>query len=113
MFVLIIQQCAGVYYLVIELATGGDLYTHVRNQPSGRLDEATARIYARQLAAALQHMHSRDIVHSSNSGLITAPRLEEFIRARAEMCSYIYVYAPSLELRRYTTKLINSFLRVE
>ncbi|XP_023315024.1 serine/threonine-protein kinase MARK1-like [Trichogramma pretiosum] len=56
-------QCGGVYYLVIELATGGDLCTHVRNQPSGRLDEATARIYARQLAAALQHMHSRDIVH--------------------------------------------------
>ncbi|CAB0044419.1 unnamed protein product [Trichogramma brassicae] len=36
---------------------------------------------------------------TSSSALITAPRLEEFIRARAKMCSYIYVYAPSLEPR--------------
>ncbi|XP_008211592.1 serine/threonine-protein kinase MARK2-like isoform X2 [Nasonia vitripennis] len=56
-------QCGPVYYLVTELATGGDLYSHVRSQASGRLDETSARSYARQLVAALQHMHSRDIVH--------------------------------------------------
>ncbi|EFN76316.1 Protein kinase kin1, partial [Harpegnathos saltator] len=52
-----------VYYLVTELATGGDLCTHIKEQPSGKLDENTARLYTRQLAAALKHMHSRGVVH--------------------------------------------------
>ncbi|XP_048510147.1 serine/threonine-protein kinase MARK1-like isoform X2 [Athalia rosae] len=56
-------QCGSVYYLVIELATGGDLYTHIKNQPLGHLDEKTAKVYGRQLVAALEHMHSRGVVH--------------------------------------------------
>jgi serine/threonine protein kinase len=52
-----------VYYLVTELATGGDLCTHIKEQPAGKLDENTARVYARQLVAALKHMHSRGVVH--------------------------------------------------
>ncbi|XP_058792944.1 uncharacterized protein LOC131665217 [Phymastichus coffea] len=56
-------QCGAVYYLVTELATGGDLGSHVRSQPGGRLDEVSARCYARQLADGLQHMHSKNIVH--------------------------------------------------
>lgn len=51
------------YYLVTELATGGDLCTHIKEQPAGKLDENTARLYARQLVAALKHMHSRGVVH--------------------------------------------------
>ncbi|KYN02398.1 MAP/microtubule affinity-regulating kinase 3 [Cyphomyrmex costatus] len=52
-----------VYYLVTELATGGDLCTHIKEQPAGKLDENTARLYARQLVAALKHMHSKGVVH--------------------------------------------------
>ncbi|XP_043680150.1 MAP/microtubule affinity-regulating kinase 3-like isoform X2 [Vespula pensylvanica] len=56
-------QYGSVYYLVMELATGGDLCTHIKQQPSGMLDEMTAKLYARQLVGALKHMHSRGIVH--------------------------------------------------
>ncbi|KMQ90603.1 hormonally up-regulated neu tumor-associated kinase, partial [Lasius niger] len=56
-------RCGSVYYLVTELATGGDLCTHIKEQPAGKLDEKTARLYARQLVAALKHMHSKGVVH--------------------------------------------------
>nr|XP_012235634.1 PREDICTED: probable serine/threonine-protein kinase MARK-A isoform X1 [Linepithema humile] len=56
-------RCGSVYYLVTELATGGDLCTHIKEQPAGKLDENTARLYARQLVAALKYMHSRGVVH--------------------------------------------------
>ncbi|XP_047362572.1 MAP/microtubule affinity-regulating kinase 3-like isoform X2 [Vespa velutina] len=56
-------QYGSVYYLVMELATGGDLCTHIKQQPSGMLDEMTAKLYTRQLVGALKHMHSRGIVH--------------------------------------------------
>ncbi|XP_071650206.1 MAP/microtubule affinity-regulating kinase 3-like [Temnothorax longispinosus] len=56
-------RCGSVYYLVTELATGGDLCTHIKEQPAGKLDENTARLYARQLVAALKHMHSKGVVH--------------------------------------------------
>ncbi|XP_051176274.1 serine/threonine-protein kinase MARK2-like isoform X2 [Leptopilina boulardi] len=56
-------QCGTVYYIVTELATGGDLCTHIKKQPLGRLDEFTAKLYARQLVDALEHMHCRGIVH--------------------------------------------------
>ncbi|XP_036140317.1 MAP/microtubule affinity-regulating kinase 3 [Monomorium pharaonis] len=55
--------CGSMYYLVTELATGGDLCTHIKEQPAGKLDENTARLYARQLVAALKHMHSKGVVH--------------------------------------------------
>ncbi|XP_077265297.1 MAP/microtubule affinity-regulating kinase 3-like [Temnothorax americanus] len=56
-------RCGSVYYLVTELATGGDLCTHIKEQPAGKLDENTARLYTRQLVAALKHMHSKGVVH--------------------------------------------------
>lgn len=56
-------QCGSMYYLVTELATGGDLCTHIKKQPLGRLNESTAKLYARQLVDALEHIHCRGIVH--------------------------------------------------
>ncbi|XP_012285271.1 MAP/microtubule affinity-regulating kinase 3 [Orussus abietinus] len=56
-------QCGSVYYLVTELASGGDLFSHIKRQPSGRLEEKTVKVYGRQLVAALDHMHSRGVVH--------------------------------------------------
>ncbi|XP_069683256.1 serine/threonine-protein kinase MARK1-like [Periplaneta americana] len=57
------MQCGPLYYLVTELATGGDLCAHIKQQRNGRLDERTARRYGRQLVSALAHMHNRGVVH--------------------------------------------------
>lgn len=60
------------YYLVTELATGGDLCTHIKEQPAGKLDENMARLYTRQLVAALKHMHSKGVVHRWVTRILTA-----------------------------------------
>lgn len=51
------QRSDNVYYLVTELAAGGDLCTFVKEQRDGKLEERPTRIYARQFASALGHMH--------------------------------------------------------
>ncbi|XP_044735404.1 serine/threonine-protein kinase SIK1-like [Chrysoperla carnea] len=56
-------RCGHVYYLVTELAAGGDMCNHVKAQKNGRLDERATRGYARQVISAIGHMHSRGIVH--------------------------------------------------
>ncbi|XP_050308531.1 serine/threonine-protein kinase MARK2-like [Anthonomus grandis grandis] len=57
------KRSDNVYYLVSELANGGDLCTFVKEQRGGRLEERPARIYARQFVSALAHMHSVGVVH--------------------------------------------------
>ncbi|XP_066259117.1 hormonally up-regulated neu tumor-associated kinase-like [Euwallacea similis] len=57
------QVSENVYYLVTELASGGDLCTFVKEQREGRLDEKAARMYARQFVSALAHMHHIGVVH--------------------------------------------------
>lgn len=51
------QRSDNVYYLVTELASGGDLCNFVKEQRGGRLEERPTRIYARQFVSALAHMH--------------------------------------------------------
>lgn len=50
------------YCIVLEFG-GENLCDYVRAQKRGRLDEITARTMARQLAAAVSHMHSRYVIH--------------------------------------------------
>ncbi|KAH1027821.1 serine/threonine-protein kinase MARK2 [Dendroctonus ponderosae] len=57
------QRSDNVYYLVTELASGGDLCTFVKEQRGGRLEERPTRIYARQFVSALAHMHQLGVVH--------------------------------------------------
>ncbi|CAG9858025.1 unnamed protein product [Phyllotreta striolata] len=57
------QRANNVYYLVTEIASGGDLCTFVKNQAKGRLEEKLSRVYARQFVSALSHMHSMGVVH--------------------------------------------------
>merc|ERR1711907_242517 len=48
-------------YLVIELASGGDLFDKIVNM--GGFDEQTARAYFNQLMSGLEHCHNKGIVH--------------------------------------------------
>ncbi|XP_044264959.1 serine/threonine-protein kinase MARK2-like isoform X3 [Tribolium madens] len=57
------QLADNVYYLVTELVSGGDLCSFIIGQRYGKLEERPARVYARQFASALAHMHSYGIVH--------------------------------------------------
>ena len=52
------------YCLVMEVAEGGELLCHVRNDfKEKRLSEATTRPFIRQLVSALHHLHTSGIVH--------------------------------------------------
>ena len=52
------------YCLVTEVAEGGELLSHVRNDyKEKRLSEAATRPFVRQLVSALHHLHSAGIAH--------------------------------------------------
>lgn len=51
-------------YVVMELLSGGELLDRVRRpRKAGTFGEEQAAIICRQLASALQHVHSRHVVH--------------------------------------------------
>ena len=50
------------YYLVMEYIAGPDLL-QLAERRGGQLDEAEALLYGQQIAAALAHIHARDLVH--------------------------------------------------
>jgi len=54
---------AGLAYYVMELCEGKDLFDHLFNVDSPRLDEPTAAAVIRQLASALQYAHDKGIAH--------------------------------------------------
>ena len=52
------------YCLVMEVAEGDELLSHVRNDSKEKkLSEAATRSFVRQLVSALQYLHSTGIVH--------------------------------------------------
>lgn len=52
------------YCLVMEVAEGDELLSHVRNDSKEKkLSEAAARSFVRQLVSALHYLHSTGIVH--------------------------------------------------
>lgn len=50
-------------YIVMELLEGGELYDFVRNSPLERLEEDISRNIVRQVASALDYMHSNNYLH--------------------------------------------------
>jgi len=51
-------------YLIMELLTGGDLYTAlVVRSPTGRFDEIRTRKLARRMVSAIAYMHDKGLVH--------------------------------------------------
>lgn len=48
-------------YIVFELLSGGELFSRI--QKNGYLNEITAHIYFKQIVEAVQHMHSKGIIH--------------------------------------------------
>jgi len=66
-----VLKATTLYCLVMEYAKGGELLTFIKNQKDGRLDEAVARPFVRQLVSALHYIHERGIVHRSDSSCST------------------------------------------
>ncbi|XP_052809051.1 uncharacterized protein LOC128237508 isoform X1 [Mya arenaria] len=56
-----IMETENSYYLVLEYAEGGEFIKYLSHR--GRLDEAESRKFLRQMAAAVDHMHSSNITH--------------------------------------------------
>jgi serine/threonine protein kinase len=50
-----------VIYIVLELATGGELFDYVAT--TGKFNERIARFYFRQLVEGLGYVHSKGITH--------------------------------------------------
>ena len=48
-------------FIVLELVTGGELFDKIVS--SGRLDEATARTYFRQLVCGVEYCHRQGVCH--------------------------------------------------
>lgn len=49
-------------YMITELAPGGDLFSYLESY-GGRLDDWHARVISRQVALAIEHLHSKRIAH--------------------------------------------------
>ena len=50
-----------VIYIVLELATGGELFDYVAT--TGRFNEPIARFYFRQLIEGLDYVHQKGVTH--------------------------------------------------
>lgn len=78
-----VREAHGRLFLIMEYCCGGDLAQHLR--ANGRLPEATARAFMQHLAAGLQEMSSRHLVHVSRWGEFRAPpRFDNFATAPSQ-----------------------------
>lgn len=50
-------------YLILEFATGGQLYKNMFKQPNKRFNEKTVQHYISELVDSLEYVHSRGIIH--------------------------------------------------
>ncbi|OJA16249.1 hypothetical protein AZE42_00042 [Rhizopogon vesiculosus] len=53
-------------YIILELCTGGDLFTYITTHPKHRLCEGEAKYIMYQLLKALKYLHDRMISHRGN-----------------------------------------------
>jgi len=61
----VVEKASGekehVIYIVLELATGGELFDYVAT--TGRFNEPIARFYFRQLIEGLDYVHQKGVTH--------------------------------------------------
>mmetsp|Transcript_7906 Transcript_7906/g.19917 ORF Transcript_7906/g.19917 Transcript_7906/m.19917 type:complete len:291 (-) Transcript_7906:307-1179(-) len=50
-------------HILLQFAEGGDLFDYISSRPAGRLSEDEAKMFFLQLLAAVEYIHSRNIVH--------------------------------------------------
>merc|ERR1712000_657914 len=48
-------------YMVLDFVNGGELFFHLKKE--GKFSEERVRLYSAEIALALHHLHSRDIVY--------------------------------------------------
>lgn len=75
-------------YLILDLATGGDLAFHLAKEV--RFTEDRARFYAAQLLLGLEHLHSLDIVYRD-------------MKVRLLFCVFVVPYAATPYASAYRT----------
>merc|ERR1719487_2661637 len=55
------DSCA--MYLGMELCTGGDVYTKIRNSPNGRLSSDESACFFAQVCDAVIYLHAQHVIH--------------------------------------------------
>lgn len=50
-------------YLILEFATGGEIYKELMDSPNRRFDETKAANYIHQIIQALKYLHSKNVIH--------------------------------------------------
>lgn len=60
---LILQRTDRYIFIILEYCKGGDLQHFIKNQPNGRLSEASARHFMSDLGAGLKFLNDRNLVH--------------------------------------------------
>jgi serine/threonine protein kinase len=50
-------------FMVMEYCPGGELFTLIRKQPNGRLNEDQVRFYASEVITVLEYVHSKGYIY--------------------------------------------------
>lgn len=50
-------------YLILEFATGGEVYNELKESPNKRFSEIKAADYLYQVCLALKYLHSKNVIH--------------------------------------------------
>ncbi|KAH0838163.1 kinase-like protein [Lanmaoa asiatica] len=66
-------------YIMLQLSTGGDLFTYITNNPRRRLCEGEAKYITFQMLKGLQYLHNKMISHRGKLALTSSPFLPENI----------------------------------
>jgi len=72
------------YYMFFEYVNGGQLLDYISSQHDGRLEEPTARKFARQIGSALSYCHHNNVIHRSEYLIHPSP--------------FILTFAPDLKI---------------
>ncbi|KAN0100468.1 kinase-like protein [Tylopilus felleus] len=66
-------------YIMLQLSTGGDLFTYITNHPRHRLCEGEAKYITYQMFKGLQYLHDKMISHRGKLALASSPSSPENI----------------------------------